>query len=111
MWTSAAKKIERWIDRAISEKTYLQGDHLHLDEIDSSFSSAEDWLYWACKSLKIPCGVRDERMLGLYVDLQISLKQKNSLIGINFDSPRELVTEMDEFTPPAIYLIAESQQY
>lgn len=89
--------------RVLDENGIDRFDDLHVDEIDSSWSSRSQWVEAALRALAVAVAIRDEKRTQVTPAVGFSLRGVSTR---RYDDLRDLssvAAELDE-SPPSLYL-------
>lgn len=103
------KLIEKWMLTIINDGGVDRVDDLHIDRIDPSWKSREQWVEGGLQAFRVALAVRDREQLPFTVGLGFSLVSGSQPIGIDFRTPEEFRVKLD-WLPPSLYLFHRGQE-
>jgi len=103
------RTIELWILRNIATKRFDHYDDLHIDRIDSAWSSKAAWIDGGLEALRLASELRDQHQPSLSVALGCSLNAEEAITFPSIESSRELSAQLD-WSPPSLYLFPSGRE-
>lgn len=95
--------IEKWFRLSIENGGLDRQDELHVDQVDTRWSSRAQWIPAGLRIFAMAVRIRERRQEQLTVALSLSVKGSTRPKGANFATLQELELELAHI-PPSLYL-------
>jgi hypothetical protein len=99
--------INNWISSTVKDGSWKNYNDLHIDEINSVYSSPEYWIPAGNRYLEMAIKYRDKNHINFIVALGFSLCSSKTSLGLKCESYEELIPQFDS-SPPSLYLFEPS---
>jgi len=103
------RKLQTWIEKCIIEKTYLDYNDLHIDELKKTFKKKKYWINGGVQVLKKANDILQKGFCNFTVSLALSLLSDEQPLGINFTNSKTLAQQFDD-TPPSLYIFKKGTE-
>ena len=103
------EKLQHWIEANIETEGFSRFEDLHLDELESDYTSPDTWIVAINDVVEALNEIRNKIPAGFCASIGVSLLASDSPLGITFHDSKQLSKEFT-VTPPSVYIFKKGDE-